>query len=368
MYQRSTPCFYVVCAALLVSILACASATPRRDPEALLDSVIQIEDMRLYLKPGNVPYANVAPGEFSDHALKLTAVRLPDGGTVTLASSDNQRPASDLFRFPIGTLISKTFFYPAPINSDGCESGRVMLSGVQRALMFSEIDLDSHCLIETRLLLRNRDGWLTYVFTWVGNEAIYEPGGRVRQLEGVRPSGEVEAFEYLIPSLAQCGSCHHGSRNSAAMAPIGINVHRLTRASSEDLLSAGNPAHLATAQIEMVNLRREQLGPARNYLDANCGYCHNPHGLAASSGLFLDRYETDPVRLGRCKPPVAMGKQVAGASVDIHPSYAERSLIYRRMQSVQPGVVMPELGRSLPDYTGLEVVKTWIDQMPGGCE
>ena len=47
---------------------------------------------------------------------------------------------------------------------------------------------------------------------------------------------------------------------------------------------------------------------ARAYLDVNCGHCHNPSGLARTSGLYLNIEEMNPARYGVCKPPVAAGQ------------------------------------------------------------
>lgn len=111
-----------------------------------------------------------------------------------------------------------------------------------------------------------------------------------------------------------------------------------------------------------------QDGMARAYLHANCGYCHNPNGLAASSGLMLDFEERDSGRLGLCKRPVADGVSSAWGRFDIDPGHPERSLMVGRMSSLAPGFAMPEIGRSVVDAEGVSIISAWISRMYAGCE
>ena len=84
---------------------------------------------------------------------------------------------------------------------------------------------------------------------------------------------------------------------------------------------------------------------ARAYLDVNCGHCHNPTGLARTSGLYLDIHEMDPARYGVCKPPVAAGQGSGGRRSTSCPASPTSSILVYRMESIEPGVAMPELGR-----------------------
>ncbi len=108
---------------------------------------------------------------------------------------------------------------------------------------------------------------------------------------------------------------------------------------------------------------------ARAYLDANCSHCHDRHGPAASSALYLSAQEKEPHTLGRCKAPVAAGRG-SGKDLpfDIVPGKPERSIIVYRLGSQDPGVMMPELGRSLVHEEGVALIREWIQQMQGTCE
>jgi hypothetical protein len=103
---------------------------------------------------------------------------------------------------------------------------------------------------------------------------------------------------------------------------------------------------------------------ARAYLDVNCAHCHNPRGPANTAGLDLRFAQNDPVKLGIGKPPVAAGSATGGRLVDIAPGDPERSILLHRMESVEPGVMMPELGRKIADDAAVELIRLWIAALP----
>jgi hypothetical protein len=106
---------------------------------------------------------------------------------------------------------------------------------------------------------------------------------------------------------------------------------------------------------------------ARAYLDVNCGHCHSPSGPANTSGLFLQAQETDRVKLGVCKIPVASGRGSGQGSFDIVPGAPDESILLHRMISTEPDVAMPELGRSLVHREGVALIRAWIESLSGEC-
>ena len=106
---------------------------------------------------------------------------------------------------------------------------------------------------------------------------------------------------------------------------------------------------------------------ARAYLEANCGFCHNPTGNARISGLYLTASVTDPIQLGICKHPVAAGPAGGGRPADITPGNPDASVMPYRMESTSPAIAMPQIGRSVVDTHGLALINEWISEMPGSC-
>ncbi|RMG70375.1 MAG: hypothetical protein D6722_08775, partial [Bacteroidetes bacterium] len=102
---------------------------------------------------------------------------------------------------------------------------------------------------------------------------------------------------------------------------------------------------------------------ARAWLDINCAHCHRAEGPAKTSGLFLDIHQTDPGVLGVNKPPVAAGRGSGGLQYDIVPGDPEASILYYRMASTDPGVMMPELGRVGVHEEALTLIHDWITSM-----
>ena len=106
---------------------------------------------------------------------------------------------------------------------------------------------------------------------------------------------------------------------------------------------------------------------ARAYLEANCGFCHNPTGNARTSGLYLWASITDPTQLGICKRPVAAGPGAGGRLYDIVPGEPDASVIPYRVESTSPAAAMPQIGRSVVDTHGLALINQWISEMSGTC-
>ena len=102
---------------------------------------------------------------------------------------------------------------------------------------------------------------------------------------------------------------------------------------------------------------------AMAYLDVNCGHCHNPTGPANTSGLNLIAEQPADLNLGIKKAPVAAGKGSGGFSYSIEPGKPEESIMVYRMESTDPGAMMPELGRRLIHEEGVELIKKWIKEM-----
>ena len=85
--------------------------------------------------------------------------------------------------------------------------------------------------------------------------------------------------------------------------------------------------------------------------------------MASNSGLFLNLEETRPAALGVGKGPVAAGRGSGGLRVGVEPGDPDSSILAYRMASTEPGVMMPELGRSLTHAEGLALIRAYIAGM-----
>ena len=85
------------------------------------------------------------------------------------------------------------------------------------------------------------------------------------------------------------------------------------------------------------------------------------------SEMCIRDRETDLLRLGVCKPPIAAGQGTGGRFVSIHPGKPDQSILSYRMESLELGAMMPELGRATVHREGVELIKAWIEAMPSEC-
>lgn len=337
-----------------------AGATDRRpEPREVLASVLQLTSGGVRLQAEHHRYESAHPSHFANFARVVTAILVPPGATPRISEHGD-------VHLPDGSLLSKKFLYENAAGGNECPVRQRFLDALTD--VSDRHSGQRNCIVETRILYRKDGEWLPFVFAWENGEPNPVPGGRIVELNSrVDGNSEPTEFDYTIPGVADCRSCHQGSRHQTDFGPIGMNRSRVSLELIRSLgLDPVPGVRLAGVGSSSPSIPIETA--ARGYLNANCGYCHNPNGLAASSGLFLDLDELDPRRLGICKRPVALGFAVSGAVFDIEPGQPARSIMIARMSSLEPGLAMPETGRSFVDRAGVELISRWIAGMPEGCE
>ncbi len=368
---------------LLLGLAACDKSPPQpkffadSNPEKLSDwGVVVASDGRLRFGIGVMPY-DLATPLFSDYAGKLRTVYLPKG------TKADYRPA-DAFDFPVGTIVSKTFYYPVPESAEKMGGHVRPAIGTDTQSGADGLDLKAARLVETRLLVRREAGWqaLPYVWSEDQQDAVLMRTGTIIDLTLDRRDGTSEPVTYAVPNVNQCASCHTPDNASRQLAPIGLKARHLNRAfpyaeGAENQLAhwsrigwlSGAPA--ADAAPRNADWRDEALpieARARAYLDINCGHCHSATGLARTTGLHLDASVTEARRLGLCKPPTAAGPGTGDHIFDIVPGKPDESILPFRLDATRPGIRMPEVGRSIAHREGVALVRQWISEWPGECQ
>lgn len=373
----------VQAAALVWLLAACTRAPqpvhffPQGRPQHLSEwQVLLRQGDRLALNDRVVPYELNTP-LFTDYAHKLRTVWLPPGAS-------SRYSANETFDFPVGTIISKTFYYPR------VEGARVEgASGVARTYDQSRdfngsgLDLRNVRLIETRLLVRRDEGWVALPYVWNAQQtdAQLARTGDELPLELVAADGEREAFTYVVPNENQCAGCHVTDLRTRRIAPIGLKARHINRDypypdGSENQLAhltrigylSGAPAAAeAPRNASWLDGSQALEARARAYLDVNCGHCHNPRGPANTTGLSFETGTPVDRHLGLCKPPVAAGRGTGDHLFDIVPGHPGDSILAFRMASREPGVMMPEQGRGTVHREGVALIRAWIEALPGDC-
>jgi len=296
--------------------------------------------------PGVTPYDLNTP-LFSDYAAKHRFVFTPDGQSAAYRADGS-------LEFPVGTVLVKTFAFAPDMRTPQVGERHV----------------------ETRLLIRKAEGWTALAYVWNAEqtEAVLKRTGARLDVTFIDPLGEPQAISYLVPNPNQCKTCHSAD---GELVPIGPKARNLNRDlhyghRTENQLAAwrrlghlsGGPAPAKAPRTAVWDDLSEPLeARARAYLDANCAHCHNPAGMASTSGLFLGLEETRAAHLGIGKAPVAAGRGSGGLAVSIDPGHPDRSIMIYRMGSNDPGVMMPELGRTLVHAEGVALVADYIESL-----
>ncbi|MES2036147.1 MAG: SO2930 family diheme c-type cytochrome [Pseudomonadota bacterium] len=350
---------------LALTLAACAPKplTPTFVAEGMPEDLaawgmVGVRDGRLVLAEGAQPYELNTP-LFTDYAGKLRTVWMPKGQSADWS-------ADEAFDFPVGTVVSKTFFYPKA--ADGAVAPG---DGLKVAQTGHGLDLSKIRLVETRILVRRKDGWAAFPYVWNDRqtEATLKRTGQSAPMTLARP-GRRDAFVYQVPNVNQCAGCHATDHATKKLQPIGLKARHLNRDGQLERLAAigylrGLPAERPKAAVwtdEGAGLDAR----ARAWLDINCAHCHSPTGPADTSGLYLTPAAAGP-QLGLCKPPIAAGQGTGGFRFGIHPGKPEESILVFRTASTDPGAMMPELGRALVHDEGLSLLRRWIAAMPGSC-
>jgi uncharacterized repeat protein (TIGR03806 family) len=196
-----------------------------------------------------------------------------------------------------------------------------------------------------------------------------------------RGDGKRDDFTYVVPNVNQCAGCHATNNSTRAVLPIGLKARHLNRDYRYDTGSENQLQHLARigyldglpapAAIPRNADWQDETQPlehrARAYLDINCGHCHNPKGPANTSGLMLDIATVENLRLGVCKPPVAAGQGTGDHIFDVVPGKPAESILAYRLGSIDPGAMMPEVGRGTRHDAGVALIDAWIASLQGEC-
>lgn len=293
--------------------------------------------------PGVIPYDLTTP-LFSDYATKDRFVRLPEGAAATWSADD---PLS----LPVGSVLVKTFSYPHDRRDP--TAGRTLL--------------------ETRVLVHGETGWhgSSYIYGNATDDAKLAIAGGIIDAEWIHDDGSARTNDYVVPNQNQCKLCH--AEHDEVLTPVGPKVRHLQPDRVQALIDAGAlvdapPRDQWPRAFTAFDANSGTLDDrARAWLDINCGFCHNPRGAARTSGLYLDHAETDPAKLGVCKAPVATGRGSGNLQYDIVPGDPNASILIYRMESTEPEIRMPELGRNLVHDEGVALLREWITSMAGTC-
>ena len=313
----------------------------------------RLSDWRLFLSSpdGPVPSPDLRPydlinSNFRNYAEVKRFFYIPDGGKMHYLEGRS-------IILPEGSLLAQTYFF---INPKG-----------KRKLM------------ETRLLVRSSNGWTALPYQWNedGTDAALTPGASRFDVD-VRIGSVSRKIEYDMPGQNECNSCH---QDGPTISPIAFRAELLNVTSAQGsqldgwiksgILTGLDSAKHAPRMSAWNAPQAKVEDRAKAYLEINCAHCHNPGGNAGYTGLHFNFSDRARSGFGLCKIPFSAGRGTGGHPFDIFPGNPARSIVLFRMQSNEPGIMMPQFGRTMVHREGVDLMRQWIASMrmlcpPGG--
>jgi len=297
------------------------------------------------LRDGLLPYDIIVPF-WSDGAEKARWISVPAGQKIKFAPTGE-------WVFPAGTVFVKNF----DIATDETNPSR------QRRL-------------ETRLLvLDDRGGVYGVTYKWRADNSDAELlTTNLTEAIPIRTATGVRTQMWYYPSQKDCLTCH----TPTAGYVLGVKTRQMNRdftyaaGATENELRAWSRLGLFDTNLASVKLEdfpklaalddatRSLEDRARSYLDANCAHCHRPQGTVA---YFDARYDTPLARQGLIDGHVLIDERIDGARV-IAPNDVWRSILLMRANTLE-AFKMPPLARNTVDEKGMNLVRQWIESLPG---
>ncbi len=179
---------------------------------------------------------------------------------------------------------------------------------------------------------------------------------------------------WYYPSRENCLTCH----NARAGGVLGVKARQLNRpltylsGVSDNELRTLNHLKLFKGSVSDAELNtlptlagmsdksRSLEDRARSYLDANCAHCHRPGGTVA---YFDARYSTPLDKQELVNGPILIDQGIDRPRA-ISPHDIWRSIVYMRVDT-NTDIRMPPLARQTIDEHGMQLLRDWIDSMPG---
>ncbi len=295
--------------------------------------------------PGLIKYELIVPF-WSDGAVKTRWVAIP--GEKIKFSVDGP------WTFPKGNVFVKTFELPTDASNPA----------VKRRL-------------ETRLLVSDSTGGVygvTYKWRPDYSDADLLTTSVTEDIPIKTADGKTHTQTWYYPSPQDCHTCHNPraggvlgvktrQMNRDITYPTGLTDNELRTWNHLGLFSPGfneqDIAHFATLAAPDDGSRSlEDRG--RSYLDANCSHCHQPGGTVAN---FDARYSTPLDQQQLINGPILIDQGIDRPRV-ISPHDTWRSILFMRINT-DGDIRMPPLARETIDVHGVDLIRQWIDSLPG---
>lgn len=307
----------------------------------------------------HIPTTGVLPYEpasslFSDYSHKIRFVWLPSGTSATYNGDNN------VFEFPIGTALIKTFYYD-----------NVLPDNVRK-------------IIETRLLVRKSDGWKAYDYIWNTEQTDAfldtEEQGVFIPVEW-NENGITRSITYKTPSQTECITCHKINPNQTVGGEITIPIgpkpqnlntdfnystgvqNQITKWKSMGYLGNDIPSSIYSA-VNWTDVSKSLEQRAKSYIDINCAHCHRTGGHCDYVNMRFEYSNTDMNSFGVCMTPLF---HIENGPFVINSGDADHSELIHRINTNEGATMMPIIGRTIIHDEGVQLIRDWINSLPDDC-
>lgn len=292
-----------------------------------------------------IPYDVIVPF-WSDGATKLRFISEPDEKIKFAPTGE--------WAFPQGTVFVKTF-----------------------ELATNELKPDSLRRLETRLLVCDSAGGVYgVVYKWrADNRDADLLATNLTEAIPIQTATGVRTQMWYYPSRADCLTCHTANAHYV----LGVKTRQLNRdftypsGVTDNELRAWSHIGLFDTNLDEMDLKkspklanitdttRSLQDRARSYLDANCAQCHRPKGTVA---YFDARYDTPLAKQNLIDGPVLIDERIDNNPRIIKPNDIWRSILFMRTDTTE-AFKMPPLARNEIDVQGMNLLRQWIESLPG---
>ncbi|WP_282788110.1 hypothetical protein [Flavobacterium croceum] len=299
----------------------------------------------LVANTGVFPY-EPASGLFTDYADKKRYIWMPKNTMANYVSD------GEVLNFPENTVLIKVFYYKD-----------VLPNHTQK-------------IVETRLLIKKNTGWITANYIWNAeqNEAYLNANAVVFPISFQKSNGEQISINYKTPTNTECAYCHTLNNQLVPIGPKPQNLNwnlaynegnknQITKLIEEGYLSSQNIPQNIVSVIDYTNTNYPLKTRVRSYLDANCSYCHVDGGYAEEFNVrFSFNESTSSSNLGICKDAIHF---VPGYNANkiIIPGVANQSILYYKMNTLNPNYMMPFVGKTIIHTEGVNLIEQWINSL-----
>ena len=299
-----------------------------------------------HLVPGDglIPYDLIVPF-WSDGATKMRWMAMPEGKIKFTPTGE--------WGFPKGTVVVKHF-----------------------ALATDEAHPELKRRLETRLLICDTTGGVYGVtYKWRPDNSDAELlATNLTEAIAIKTAAGIRTQLWYYPSRQDCLVCHTANAGGV----LGVKTRQLNRdfaypsGVTDNELRAWNHIGLFEPKFAEAELpdfpklaraddaTRSLADRARSYLDVNCAQCHRPNGTVA---YFDARYDTPLARQGLIEGQVLIDERIDHPRI-IAPNDIWRSILFMRANTTEP-FKMPPLARNTIDGRGMNLLREWIDSLPG---